>query len=155
MSGETRGGMKKAKRWSLFSRRESQQTSPIAAFELVYGDVSSAALFRRVNLEGVRFQRVFREEARVQKEVTSQDLTAALSSGMVSPANFLHHLNKEPPKHSTSIGWPDFEEKLDSDVQRDSEGRDNFEVIEALRAVATTTLIYAALPNAAMALSII
>ena len=97
----------------------------------------------------------FQRGARVKKEVTSQDLTAALSSGMVSPANFLHHLNKEPPKPSTSIGWPDFEEKLGSDVQRDSEGRNHLKVIEALRAVPTTTLIYPALPNATMALSII
>ena len=161
MNGEAPEGRKKAKRWSLFSRRESQQTPPVAAFELVCGDVSSAALFRRVNLEGVRFQRVFKEETRLKREITSQDLAAALSSGIVSPANFLHHLNTDSPKPSASVGQPDLkkqpgsEEHLDSDEQPGAEGREQNNIIEALRAVATTTQIYATLPNATIALSII
>ena len=146
--GEAPEGTKKAKRWSLFSRREPQ-IPPVAAFELVCGDALSAALFRRVNLEGVRFQRVFKERARVKKEITSQDLAAAFSSGMVSPANFLYFLNKGVPEPSPSIGQPDSDEHLDS------EGHNHLKVTEALRAVATTTLVYATLPNVTMALSII
>ena len=151
-SGEAPEGMKKA--WSLFPRKKPQ-ILPSAAFELVSGDALSAALFRRVNLEGVRFQRVFKEGARVKKDITSQDLAVAFSSGMVNPANFLYFLNKGAPEPSPSIGQTVSEGQPGSGEQPDSEGHNHLKVTEALRAVATTTLVYATLTNATMALSII
>ncbi|KAK0507149.1 hypothetical protein JMJ35_010187 [Cladonia borealis] len=155
IDGEAPESKKKAKRWSLFSRREGKYIPPVAAFELVCGDVLSVALFRRVNLEGVRFQRVFKDGARVKKEITSQDLAVAFSSGMVSPTNFLHYLNKAASEPSLSIRQADPEGKQGSVEHPDSERHNQLKVTEALRAVATTALVYATLPNATMALSII
>ena len=130
--------------WNFFSRgarNPGPKASPVAAatFEFVYGDVHSAALFRRVNLEGVSFRRLFRENMDFNADVIRQrQVTDAFKFGIVDQDHFLKHLS------SLSVG-----------NAHPAANEIDFAVIEALRAGSTATKIYSYMPNATVALSVI
>ena len=113
----------------------------------MYGDARSAALFRRKSLEGVTFQ-VIPEYVTVPRKVTRQQISDAFTSGVVDPDYFLKYLNDAnyPKLHQTP--------KFDAEPGQPANS-DHLAVVETLRAITTTASVYAYMPNATVALSII
>lgn len=104
----------------------------------MWGDKDNAALYRRVNLEGVRFRRVFNEPVNLDRSISRQQIADAITSGIVDPTSLLSYPG------SDKIGGiryvPD---------------EDHVNIIECLRAIATAARIYSYLPDATAALSIV
>ncbi len=147
---------KKPSRWSVFSRtpRTTAAPKPVATFEHVYGDARSVALFRRRNLEGVNFQ-VIPEYVAVPTKVSRRQILEAFASGLVDPDYFLRYLNVEIgtrpqlPRANETI-YVKTKIKIDQPANLD-----HLAVIETLRAIATVGSVYAYMPEATVALSII
>lgn len=148
---------KKPRRWNLFSRATQKMaiSKRIATFEPVYGDARSAALFRMTSVEGVAF-RLIPKYVAVPVEVSLQQISDAFISDVVDSDRFLRYLNDEAETKSHQQSATTFAQIPNSDVQASQPARsDHLAVIETLRAIATAASVYAHMPEATVALSII
>ena len=147
--------IKKPHRWNIFSRAKqkvasSQGAEFVAEFEHVYGDPCSSALFRMTSLKGVSF-RVIPKYVADPKKVSLQQISDAFISGIVDSDRFLRYLNdateirRVPPAQSPH---PDVEFGQPAPSK-------HLSIVETLRAIATAASVYAHMPNATVALSII
>ncbi|KAL8741502.1 MAG: hypothetical protein Q9190_005901 [Brigantiaea leucoxantha] len=134
----------RARKWftAIPKHEQSQSSAPsktsVATFQFVYGDINSAALYRRVNVEGVSFRRLFKEKLDIKSDVSRRQITDAFKNGKVDEDRFLHHL-------SSLNMWTD----------PHSTGDRNGTMFQALRAIATAAKVYSRMPSATVALSII
>ena len=148
---------KKSRRWGIF-RRATQKVAlskPVAIFEPVYGDACSAALFRMTNLEGVSF-RVIPKYVAVPNKVSGQQISEAFISDVVDPDYFLSYLNGETDTRPHQKSATTLAQLSNPDVDPDQSARSNhLAVLETLRAIATAASVYAHMPNATVALSVI
>lgn len=133
----------KHRRWNLFPRdvvAEATPSTPVATFEFVSGDVDTAALYRRVHLDGASFRLLHKkEEVPQENAVTLKEIISALKSAIVDPFRLaLHMITSSQPR---------------------GEDRSVFEahcaVTEALQAIATAAMVYSFLPSATVALNIV
>ena len=152
----------KSRRWGIFPRaiQKVVLSKPVAIFEPVYGDASSAALFRMTSLEGVPF-RVIPKYVAVPKKVSCQQISEAFMSGVVDPDCFLSYLNDETDtrphqKSATTLAQHSNPDVDNPDVEPSQRARSNhLSVLETLRAIATAASVYAHMPNATVALRVI
>lgn len=117
----------------------SEDLKATATFEYVFGDVHSAALFRRRNLEGVRFRKLDRTELEHEAKITIEQITDVFVSNIVDPDLFLKYM-----LFDGGVSTP--------------EGNQNMslvDVYDALRAIAITSKTYSHMPNATVSLSIV
>lgn len=127
--------LKSSNRWKLPLRSSRTNTtqklkSYYARFQFLYGDLNSAALFRRSDRPEVSLDEV---------SVGITEITDGFISNSISPAYFLHHLMTE---------WT-----LTAD---DSSKDEHVHVLlNSLRALATVVKVYKLLPNATVPLSIV
>ncbi len=118
--------------WKLPGRSSrtirNKKRKSYARFEFLYGDINSAALFRRSDRPEVALDEV---------SVSITEITDGFTSNSISPANFLRHLTME---------WIPF-------AQDSNTGGEVLQ--KSLRALATVVKVYKSLPNATVPLSVV
>ena len=137
-------------RWNPFSNAETPQPprkGPVATFAFLYGDVKTAALYRRVNIEGASFRRLDNNDLGPQGgNITREEITNALTAGSVDTGQLVEHL-----KGVDVCSQRDLEDQFHTPV--DSPFRGHVSVIEAFQALATASKVYSFLPSATVSLN--